>query len=386
MGNTLTHPFFKLPDISLADRKQALVDHLTFLQSMDVYELTLYKKWKRMQEYRTLLNRASVIKANMWQPDNWNHALHPAFDLLQPVIRPVRTDADQRAWDILREFVSSHIFENNPGRFIKFLVTDEGTGKYLGCVALSSDIMELGVRDKWIGWKRDRKLGEHALNHIANAAVLVPVQPFGYNFLGGKLLAALVTAPSVQAVWADRYGDILVGLTTTSLYGPQSQYNGIPFWKGMGETTGQTFLTPDPEYYEEWVEWLKREHNDDWRAATIPENPEAGPVSGSKLRLLAAIYKHLGLNAADHYHGFHRGVYFCSFYQNTREYLRGEIDGSQLNPKTIKGLDWWRPKARARYLKLLVHDQINTQTTFYADLLGLSWEETKRRYLQVVGR
>lgn len=377
--------FFDLPIVTLDDRKRALVEHMQFLQSMNVYELTLYKKWQRMQEYRSLLNRAAVVKGNIWTPNDWLNAL-PDFERLQPRIRVVDSKADQQSWDILREFVSSHIFEQNPGRHIKFLVDDAVTEKYLGCVAASSDMMELGGRDKWIGWSREQKIAQGKLNNLANAAVLVPVQPFGFNFLGGKLMATLITSPIVQQAWRDRYNDVLVGFTTTSLYGAQSQYNGMPFWKGMGETVGKVFLTPDPVFYREWVEWLKKEHYDDWRNATINDDTESGLASGSKLRLLAAIFKHLGLNPTDFYHGFHRGVYFCQLYENTREFLRGEITETGLVTKPIYGVEWWRTKAYNRYSTLCTKNGLNLDATFYNLMVDMTWEQAKATYLKVVGR
>ena len=55
---------------------------------------------------------------------------------------------------------------------------------------------------------------------------IIPIQPFGYNFLGGKLML-MITSDVIRKSWEDKYGDILVGMSTTSLYGTCSQYNNM---------------------------------------------------------------------------------------------------------------------------------------------------------------
>ena len=66
---------------------------------------------------------------------------------------------------------------------------------------------------------------------------IVPVQPFGYNLLGGKLLACISTGEGVRECWKDKYKDTLVGNTTTSLYGDYSMYNSIPIWNDKTDSS-----------------------------------------------------------------------------------------------------------------------------------------------------
>ena len=70
--------------------------------------------------------------------------------------------------------------------------------------------------------------------------VIVPAQPFGYNYLGGKLLAAICCSHWVREKLNDKYGMNLSLFETTSLYGnskSSSQYDGMkPYLRYKGLT------------------------------------------------------------------------------------------------------------------------------------------------------
>ena len=141
-------------------------------------------------------------------------------------------------------------FQANPGRNVKCYVKDRTSGKILGQICLGSDITALGVRDQYIGWTKEDKFKGGKLNNTSIATTIVSTQPFGYNFLGGKLIAALATSPEVREYWKKKYNNVLVGLGTTSLYGIHSQYNGIPHFKTLGESKGKISTKPDDSVYD----------------------------------------------------------------------------------------------------------------------------------------
>jgi hypothetical protein len=72
--------------------------------------------------------------------------------------------------------------------------------------------------------------------------VIVPAQPFGYNYLGGKLLAAICTSHEIREMVNKKYNMNLCLFETTSLYGSSktsSQYDGMkPYirYKGLTES------------------------------------------------------------------------------------------------------------------------------------------------------
>ena len=76
------------------------------------------------------------------------------------------------------------------------------------------------------------------------------------------------------------------------------------------------------------------------------------------------------MKSSQYIHGFKRGVYFASFYENTKEFLRSEIEEDELiGSKKLENdvddvMDWWRPKAIRRYTNLLEQDRIRPKQTY----------------------
>lgn len=73
-----------------------------------------------------------------------------------------------------------------------------------------------------------------------NMSTCVPLQPFGFNFNGGKLLASLVFSQEVQEYFQQKYNEPLLGITTTSLYGKSIQYDRLECLKFVGYTKGNS--------------------------------------------------------------------------------------------------------------------------------------------------
>ena len=100
----------------------------------------------------------------------------------------------------------------------------------------------------------------------------------------------------------------------------------------------------------------------------------------------------MGIKVKDYEHGFKRGVFFANMYDNGLEYLRNEIEDKDLRmkPKFENDIDyimnWWKPKAIRRYVKLYDNDKLKPEVLFYGDIVGKTWEETKHQYIGEVGR
>jgi hypothetical protein len=268
---------------------------------------------------------------------------------------------------------------------------------------MGSDITSLGVRDSYIGWSKDNKFKDGKLNNTAIATTVVSTQPLGYNLLGGKLIAALATSPIIRSAWKQTYDDTLIAVGTTSLYGIHSQYNGIPHYKTLGESKGLIAIKPDDLVYDPWHQWLKENRSELYQSkitnerirngeSMYPGENKTGPVSGIKQRILEMIFKELGIKSKDYNHGFKRGVYFAQMYENGNEFLCGKISESELNMKDkfsegdTYSIKWWKPKAERRYLKLIEENKIKPESLFYADIIGMTWEGAKEKYIKEVGR
>ena len=102
--------------------------------------------------------------------------------------------------------------------------------------------------------------------------------------------------------------------------------------------------------------------------------------------------KQLGIKPTEYTHGYKRGVYFMPLYDNFDRFLRNEISDTELVLKErLKSdregvINWWRPKAEKRYIKMLEDNRIKPDILYYNKLAFMSWEETKSQYLNEVGR
>ena len=384
----MLNKFFDIKDDFIFEtEKQNFVQNLDMLKSMSVQESTLYKKWqefnKDVYKMRTKAHKFDIIKSKLWKPtDIMNYDLTvKEIEALEPIVEFTK---DAENWTIVRKLIHTMDWNANPGRNQKYYVKDKNTGKILGLISLGSDVTTIKVRDDYIKWTKDNKFVDHKLNNTAIASTIVCVQPLGFNMLGGKLIAALTTCSDVRNQWKKDYDDTLVGVTTTSLYGAHSQYNGIPHWKTLGESAGKIMIKPDDSVYLVWNKWLKENHPE--------EHHKAVTTTGPKQNVINRVFRHLGIKGKDYEHGFKRGVFFANMYENGLEYLRNEIEDKDLVMKQKYVLDydrinsWWKPKAIRRYTTLFNENRIKPETLFYGDVVGMTWERCKGKYLKEVGR
>lgn len=407
-----------------------LTEDLTKASQMDVKEYTLYQKWCEVQEkYPTQIQRTfggdevklvdaeqeriiREVKSNIWMPENPDDfaLLKPKMiftddstteeirDLFGEVIetRTKRSDLPER-WNTVRTFISTMKNNSNIGRNLNFIVADEVTGKYLGVVCISSDFLDLTPRDKVIGWEREKKTQGAMINYTAIGSSIVPLQPLGFNYMGGKLLALLCLSDEVQNLWKEKYGDVLAGVTTTSLYGNTksnglSQYDGLEHWNKMGFSSGSVAFEPRKSTLAMVWAWLRENHPEKYFEWWEAKKENGLPFKRDhKNRSLHFAYPKLGipkeLTRTDH----QRGIYFSPLYDNSYEFLRGEIQEKDLvksfDTSTEALTNIWKTKyAKGRISMLKKKNNVSTETLFYDDLIYLTWEETKAKYLVQVGR
>jgi hypothetical protein len=220
----------------------------------------------------------------------------------------------------------------------------------------------------------------------------MPTQPFGYNFIGGKLVACLTAGEVVRSTWKRLYEETLVGLTTTSLYGAGSMYDGMDkYWKGLGESTGKIAIKPDDDIYDEWHQHVKNESPAEYLDKMTQKDGVSGPVTGAKQRIMQMIFKATGIKSGDYQHGYKRGVYYAMLHENGKDFFQSKLDESELKMKPQWKNDsdiisWWREKAIRRYLKLHQEGKIKNDILFYNDMIGMTYEEAKSKYFKDVGR
>ena len=395
------------PEFVFEEAKEKLIENMNYLMTMSVEEQTLYKKWVELQEDSMIRDKSQIatLYDMQWKPTDINNKELTIKEIeeLEPYVEIVEDSAEATKWTYLRKMIHTMSWTANPGRNVKIFVKDKKSGKLLGMVSLASDVTAMAVRDNYIGWTKEDKFQKGKLNYTTIASTIVCTQPLGYNFLGGKLTAMMTTVPEVRNYWKEKYGQTLIAVGTTSLYGIHSQYNGIPHFKTLGESAGKIAIKPDDEFYDPWHQWLK-ENRAEWYENAITNERirnganmgtgegASGPVSGIKQKILSQIFKECGIKVSDYHHGFKRGVYFAQMYDNGNEFLRSEIEESELvmKKKFADGVDyinnWWKRQAIKRYTTLHTEGRLKPEDLFYIDGIGMSWEDFKQQRLSEVGR
>ena len=391
--------------IDTNELKERLITELGYVSGMTVEEYTLYQKWCEVknkypaQTVNTLFGEESQlvdlskdkllshVKNNIWSPQD-----PMDFEKLQPELIYTKDSPElPQLWNAIRTFASTMKNNNNIGRNLNFIVRDKPTKKYLGVICISSDFLDLTPRDSYIGWDRERKT-KKMINHTAIGSTIVPLQPLGYNYTGGKLLALMCLSDKVQETWKKEYGDTMVGVTTTSLYGSFSQYQNLKHWKKRGHSAGSVSYEATKPTIQMLRKWIMENHTRkyfEWYSATKPTGQPYKRDHRNRSHTFA--YSKLGipkeLTKSDH----SRGIYFSTLYDNTREFLREEIPEDKLVKSFDSSVDalseLWRERyARKRIKSLIDQTRTNMETLYYDDLIHLTWEETKEKYLKQVGR
>ena len=419
--------------------KESILKELDYLVSLDVTEYSLHHKYLELQDWFPSQDFDVIheVKDLIWKPRGRsdyryiqpelvfvkNSVLMESIDIFGN--KNTRThqlkEPYLQHWQIIRTLVSSARNDGTIGRQLKFIVRDKPTKQYLGVICVSSEMMNLSQRNESISIKSSGLVEKGTLHNMANGQSIIPTQPFGSAFNGGKLMALMCLSDVVQKAWQEFYGHKLISVSTTSLWGSNknsSIYDGLsPYWKNLGKTQGEAPLKPSDELYNKVKEWMLNRFPEQYFQHFIRKRPSGQPwMRENKSRALTWTYSFLGIKSKQFKSNHTRGCYFSRLYKNTDEFLRGEIRENQLIPafdNSIEALtEFWRfgrsgdtttspeeltkkfGKDLNRGAKGRLDKQVNQNDEFwidesiewYGDLQGLDWQTVRNKYLNRVGR
>ena len=201
--------------------------------------------------------------------------------------------------------------------------------------------------------------------------VIVPTQPFGYNYLGGKLLAALCCSHEVREKLNKKYGMNLCMFETTSLYGSSkaaSQYDGMkPMLRNRGLTDSDFIPMIHGKPFKDLLNYVEDKIG-------VFIKPDA---SSRKLKIINAIIgmikKTLDGNDLDKFKTTitnakkltERKRYYVSNYgiENYIDIVNGKTNEIVKAPNfdryySAELIEWWRKNATKRYNKLKEQDRL----------------------------
>ena len=278
------------------------------------------------------------------------------------------------------EIVTSHAVEVSvPGKSIKWVVYEKNTNKIAGFIRLGSPTINSKPRNNFLG-KPLNTLNAEVMKRFNDSCIMgfiiVPTQPFGFNYLGGKLLAAICCSHLTKDTLDNKYGGPFCMFETTSLYGStksNSQYDGMrPFLRYKGNTDSNFAPLINDDNFHRLNDWFKK-HNGgpliDPSASSRKLKTQTKMVSIIKASLKDTPDYIKFLNTCNNAKSLteKKRAYMSDYgFENVKEYFNMETD--ELKKKenydrySFNGVvEWWKNKASKRYESLKVDGRLRTE-------------------------
>lgn len=280
------------------------------------------------------------------------------------------------------EIVTSHAVEVSvPGKSIKWVVYEKNTGQIAGFIRLGSPTINSKPRNEFLG-KPLNTLDPATMKRFNDSSIMgfiiVPTQPFGFNYLGGKLLAGICCSHLAKETLDKKYGGPFCMFETTSLYGStksSSQYDGMkPFLRYKGNTESDFAPLINDDNFHRLNDWFKERNGE----------PLVDPTASSRklktqTKMISIIKASLKDVEPEEYKKFvqtfndakglteKKRQYMSDFgFENVKEYLNLETDTlikkDNYDKYSFDGVvDWWKNKASKRYESLKTDGRLRTE-------------------------
>jgi hypothetical protein len=363
-------------------------DHQTLLSSSADKFIQYFSHMGNIEDYMRFVKKEVISGKNTLfslSDEFFNEDIHPnemEFNII-PVggkVKGGHDQASQKNFTKLLSAVSSHNNEQNvPGRELKWIVYEKNTNNILGFIRFGSPVINSKPRNLWLGKQPDLSIFNR---HAAMGFVIVPSQPFGYNYLGGKLLALLCCSHYARETLNEVFEKNIALFETTSLYGSitdSSQYDGLkPFMRYKGLTESK-FL---PLLHDDIFHDL---HNRFTNINTKPltDNKASSKKMKRQTKMISIIRS--SLQDQEKLKRFNEVIniafsitqkkrfYTSEYgYQNVRQVLLGEEDKLVRGPNWDKFelkniISWWKKKSTKRYEKLKQEGRFRTKVELWTE-------------------
>lgn len=302
--------------------------------------------------------------------------MHPQ-DMEFEIYQPSPTEFAQ-----MLEITSSACYENSFGKEIKFIVREKNSGKYVGFCRVASPVLNARPRNQWLGQVPDMRIFNR---HAVMGFMIVPAQPFGFNYLGGKLLTLLCTTHEFREQFNRKYDIQTCLFETSSLYGSiksASQYDGLkPFVRYTGDTQSDFVPLFSEAFWWETMEWFS-----DKNGGKPLFEREGIPSYKMKMQMAmnSIIVNSLSVHNKELCEQFKNAVkdskenittkkrfYISTYgYENVKDVLLGKtetlIPGQNFDKHYQDNIiAWWKKKASARYDSLKSDGRLRTNLEFW---------------------
>lgn len=287
----------------------------------------------------------------------------------------------------ITQIITSLPLESQIGRQIMMGVKETTTNTYIGFIRMASPVLTIKPRNDFF----DQKVQATTVNrNMINGSIIVPVQPFGYNYLGGKLLALIACSHEIRLMLKEKYGEKIEPcfFETTSLYGDLkgvSQYDGMkPFIRYQSMTESDLFLFPTEEVYGSIRKKMRELYGrEEWNGNTVDPKP-SGPKMREFNKAISILKIHLKHYDEESYKNFHqftkdsmkaktkKRYYYSDFgFENVKEHVNsnGEIplrEGQNFHKHNMENMiGWWKSRSQKRFNKLTSEGRVRTKLEVY---------------------
>ena len=299
-----------------------------------------------------------------------NYDMHPqdmSFKLQQI---PAET------FDAMLEKTASFSPDENPGKTMKLVVKETNTNTVCGFIRFGSPLINSKPRNDYLGDVPDLDIFNKRAIMGFN---IVPVQPFGFNYLGGKLLAAICCSHESRRMLNEKYDTEFCLFETTSLYGNikgASMYDGMrPFLRYKGDTQSKFLLTLGEDIYFEMRDWFTAKNNGE----DLIKKDASSRKLKMQTKMVGIIKNSLKKHDQKAYELFSKEIakagdvttqkrfYMGEYgYSNTRDVLLGKTEtlNKHVNFDRFEFdnvIAWWKKNATKRYENIKQQGRLRTE-------------------------
>jgi hypothetical protein len=210
------------------EKLELKIEKEEIIQIVDSF-MDFYRPLETIQDY--FLERKKE-KIEGIENDEWTDNMFTDFDIEPKDMNFELEVIEGKVFNPSTQIITSLPLEAQIGRQIMMGVKETTTNKYVGFIRLASPVLSIKPRNDFFG---EKVQATQVNRSMINGAIIVPVQPFGYNYLGGKLLALICCSHEARNMLKEKYGEKIdtCFFETTSLYG---DLKGVSQYDGLGST------------------------------------------------------------------------------------------------------------------------------------------------------
>jgi hypothetical protein len=308
------------------------------LMNFTVEELLLYNKYKEIKNLEPNIELNKNIYTNFQDISN-----------IKPKLIFCDSQEEHNLWTYYRNKTSSICYSGCVGRSVRILVIDETSKQYIGVMCISSDIYQMSVRDNYIKSFHIGTEVKDYINYIGNLSTCVPLQPFGSNCNGGKLLVKLAFTKEVFEYWYNKYKEPILAINTLSINGKSIQYDRLKELKYLDKTKGSSAY-----HIPEEIMTI---------ASNLCKKLCINPTRFGKMEKLNALLSHLKIDKKILQHDIQKGIYFGWMFSS-----KLEMDYNLDELKSVEQMtgEWYTRWCVNRIAKMKEDGRFTTELSLYS--------------------